>query len=145
MSFVLIAAIIIIVFLISIYKAVEVDITLKYYELFGKKVDELRGKVVWITGASSGIGENLAYELASDGCKLVLSARRKQELERVKTKCSGEKQRQTSNPFQMEFSVCRLRCAAVNDRQTVFIYSKQTLSDQIILYLINCKLSDASL
>ena len=144
MSFVLIAAIIIIVFLISIYKAVEVDITLKYYELFGKKVDELRGKVVWITGASSGIGENLAYELASDGCKLVLSARRKQELERVKTKCSGEKQRQTSNPFQMEFSVCRLRSAAVNDRQTVFI-SKQTLSDQIILYLINCKLSDASL
>jgi dehydrogenase/reductase SDR family protein 7 len=73
MSFVLIAAIIIIVFLISIYKAVEVDITLKYYELFGKKVDELRGKVVWITGASSGIGENLAYELASDGCMQVSS------------------------------------------------------------------------
>ncbi|CAB4007971.1 dehydrogenase reductase SDR family member 7-like [Paramuricea clavata] len=88
MSFVLIAAIFIIVFLISIYKTVEVDITLKYYELFGKKVDELRDKVVWITGASSGIGENLAYELASVGCKLILSARRKQELERVKTKCS---------------------------------------------------------
>jgi dehydrogenase/reductase SDR family protein 7 len=104
MSFVLIAAIIIIVFLVSIYKTVEVDITFKYYELFGKKVDDLRDKVVWITGASSGIGENLAYELASVGCKLALSARRKQELERVKTKFSGEKQRQTLNPFQMEFS-----------------------------------------
>ena len=71
---------------------------MQYYELFGKKVDELRDKVVWITGASSGIGENLAYELASVGCKLVISARRKQELERVKAKCFGEEQ-QTSNPI----------------------------------------------
>ena len=36
--------------------------------------------------------------MASVGCKLVISARRKQELERVKAKCSGEEQ-QTSNPI----------------------------------------------
>jgi dehydrogenase/reductase SDR family protein 7 len=78
------------VFLAFLYKSMEVDIMLKYYELCGKKVEELQGQVVWITGASSGIGEHLAYKLASVGCKLILSSRRKDELERVKIKCFGE-------------------------------------------------------
>lgn len=41
-------------------------------------------KVIWITGASSGIGEALAKAFASQGAKLVLSARREGELQRVK-------------------------------------------------------------
>jgi len=44
-------------------------------------------KVVWITGASSGIGEALAYNFAKHKVKLVLSARRLDELERVKAAC----------------------------------------------------------
>ena len=40
-------------------------------------------KVVWITGASSGIGEALAMAFAAQQAKLVLSARRAGELERV--------------------------------------------------------------
>jgi short-subunit dehydrogenase len=47
----------------------------------------IEGKTVWITGASSGIGEALAYELNGRGCRLILSSRREEELERVKQAC----------------------------------------------------------
>lgn len=40
-------------------------------------------KVVWITGASSGIGEHLAYRIARDEPYLVISARRTEALEFV--------------------------------------------------------------
>lgn len=44
---------------------------------------EFKDKVIWITGASSGIGEALALELAGRGSRLILSARREEELNRV--------------------------------------------------------------
>ena len=44
----------------------------------------LQDKVIWITGASSGIGEELTKQFAREGAKLVLSARRESELLRVK-------------------------------------------------------------
>lgn len=44
----------------------------------------LAGNVVWITGASSGIGEAVAKSFARRGALLVLSARREAELERVR-------------------------------------------------------------
>lgn len=50
-------------------------------------MSRLNGKVIWITGASSGIGEALVYELAKKGAKLIISSRRKEELERVKGNC----------------------------------------------------------
>ncbi|CAG0888549.1 unnamed protein product, partial [Darwinula stevensoni] len=47
----------------------------------------LAGQVIWITGASSGIGEALAIRLASLKARLILSARRLEELQRVKSLC----------------------------------------------------------
>lgn len=44
-------------------------------------------KVVWITGASSGIGEALVYELAKQKAIIIISSNQQDELERVKQKC----------------------------------------------------------
>ena len=50
---------------------------------------DLAGKVVWVTGASSGIGEAMAIAASAAGAKVVLSARRANELERVKALCAA--------------------------------------------------------
>ena len=42
---------------------------------------------IFITGSSSGIGEAIAYEYASQGAILGLAARRSEKLETVKAKC----------------------------------------------------------
>jgi short-subunit dehydrogenase len=44
---------------------------------------QIQDKVVWITGASSGIGEAMAHAFAKKGAILVLTARRENELQRV--------------------------------------------------------------
>ena len=49
--------------------------------------DHFTDKVVWITGASSGIGEALAYTMSAHGAKIILTSRRVDELERVKNAC----------------------------------------------------------
>uniref|UniRef100_A0A803NCX0 Uncharacterized protein n=1 Tax=Chenopodium quinoa TaxID=63459 RepID=A0A803NCX0_CHEQI len=49
--------------------------------------EDVAGKVVIITGASSGIGEQLAYEYARRGACLLLAARREQSLRDVAYMC----------------------------------------------------------
>lgn len=46
-------------------------------------MSNIQDKVVIITGASSGIGEAAAKELASKGAKLVLAARREDRLQKL--------------------------------------------------------------
>ncbi len=48
----------------------------------------VKDKVVVITGASSGIGKALAFDLAGKGAKLALFARRKPELDKIAAKLS---------------------------------------------------------
>lgn len=50
----------------------------------------MKNKVVWITGASSGIGEALVYELNAAGAKLIISSRNRDELFRVKQQCRNQ-------------------------------------------------------
>jgi dehydrogenase/reductase SDR family member 7B len=45
--------------------------------------------VIWITGASSGIGEAAAKKYSMEGFQVILSARRENELKRVQSECSN--------------------------------------------------------
>lgn len=54
------------------------------------RAESFHEKVVWITGASSGIGEALAYALQKRGARLILSSRRADELERVRRNAPGD-------------------------------------------------------
>ncbi|MBT8298372.1 MAG: SDR family oxidoreductase [Maribacter sp.] len=53
-------------------------------------MQRIAGKIVWITGASSGIGEALTYALDKKNCKLIISSRREADLNRVKDKCTNK-------------------------------------------------------
>lgn len=49
----------------------------------------MKNKVIWITGASSGIGEALTYKFSALGAKLIISSRNSEALYKVKTNCKG--------------------------------------------------------
>ncbi|GMH33602.1 hypothetical protein BSKO_01436 [Bryopsis sp. KO-2023] len=52
--------------------------------------DFFDGKVVWITGASQGFGKKLAQYFSKHGAKLILSSRKKEQLEKAASSCQGK-------------------------------------------------------
>lgn len=52
-------------------------------------MSDLKGKVALVTGASSGIGAGTAVHLASLGCKLSITGRNKENLEKVAEQCKA--------------------------------------------------------
>ena len=48
------------------------------------EIESFQGKVIWITGASSGIGKAVSFEMAKRGYSLALTARRLDLLESLR-------------------------------------------------------------
>lgn len=76
-----------------------------------------QNKVVWITGASSGIGEALSYAFAERGASLILSSRNESELQRVKNTCSNKAENIAVVPLD------------VSDHEAVFSTTKKVLQE----------------
>lgn len=68
--------------------------------------DIFAGKVVWITGASSGIGEALVKAFAQGGSRVIASSNDNSRLERVADACSGMKGSVTCVPFDLADTNC---------------------------------------
>ncbi|XP_057977404.1 uncharacterized protein LOC131164315 [Malania oleifera] len=87
--FVFLFCIFLFLFLFLVFKFVTADGDFTLISKEHVKREEIEDKVVWITGASRGIGEVLAKQLARLGAKLILSARNEAELEQVKNQLTG--------------------------------------------------------
>ncbi|EFX85472.1 hypothetical protein DAPPUDRAFT_187647 [Daphnia pulex] len=86
-TFLFIISVLIVVLLLILIFFSDGDLTLMFLEKIGTRLSSARGKVYWVVGASSGIGKELAFQLAAHGAKLVISARRETELKAVKAGC----------------------------------------------------------
>lgn len=117
-DFCFILALVWLVIFIVLLFVMDGDLSLMFHAKFGKKIrkfgfnssiflylclvrkfnifiqqlfsDNLKDEVVWITGASTGIGAACAIQGAKLGAKLVLSARNEKLLKEVKRKCLGK-------------------------------------------------------
>jgi short-subunit dehydrogenase len=65
------------------------------------KDNKFENEVVWITGASSGIGEALVYQFVRRGARVIASSNDLPGLQRVKEACSGKSEMVTCVPFDL--------------------------------------------
>lgn len=75
--------------LFLIYKFIRLDCNplLAAYDQLWQGKNRLRHKTVWLVGSSTGIGEELAFQLAELQCKLILTSTTESKLEKVKEEC----------------------------------------------------------
>lgn len=65
----------------------DCDLILFLLSRLGRPKEDLKDKVIWIVGASGGIGAEVAVDLAISGSKLVISATRVENLEDIRRRC----------------------------------------------------------
>jgi len=71
----------------------DCDLTLKYYSFIINYKSYYENKVIWVTGASSGIGQQLAKDLSNiKGVKLILSSRNINGLNETVQLCNNNKE-----------------------------------------------------
>lgn len=73
---------------------------------------DLANKTIWVTGASSGVGEGMATVFHREGASLIISGRRVAELERVREACTVGPGRIMVMPFDITDRVEREAAAA---------------------------------
>src|SRR5579864_5146732 len=94
---------------------------------------DFKDRRVWITGASSGIGEALAFAFHNAGARLILSARREDELRRVQAACGGE-----PNTRVLPLDVAEAQSLAEKTREALAIF------DGIDLLVLNAGITQRS-
>ncbi|XP_052787866.1 hydroxysteroid 11-beta-dehydrogenase 1-like protein [Mya arenaria] len=67
--------------------AVLIGLVLGYWLIDDFNPESVKGKRVLVTGASTGIGEQIAYHYAKLGANVVITARREKRLQEVVAKC----------------------------------------------------------
>ena len=85
-----------------------------------RRATSLENKVIWITGASSGIGEALTYAFAAQGANLILSSRNIDALERVKNNCANNH----SDIHILPLNLSKLRTLNRKAKQALKIFGK---------------------
>lgn len=95
----------------------------------------LQNKIAWITGASSGIGEALAYQLSSLGCKLIISSNQPNELDVI------------AHTINQQGGNCRSLPFDLSDAQSIQAIAEKAVSEfgRIDLMFNNCGISQRSL
>lgn len=90
----------------------DADLALLCCEKFGRSPASLRSQVVWITGASGGIGEWLSFKLAEIGARLVISGTNVEKLHAVRDRCLELGKQSGCELLVLPFDLADLSCHA---------------------------------